>query len=140
MSLKFLKNCSYKKSFRQLALFFFFYQSIQETVINAICFLPSSLLANKANISINFQQKIALVKSFQHFAIKFLTTLKEYFKTKYSRTLKEYFKIFVKLARKCNVFLLELYLAIDPRNLASENDVTQLRRASDACAKITSCL
>ena len=27
---------------------------------------------------------------------------------------------------KCDVFLLELYLAIDPSNLVSENDVTQL--------------
>ena len=27
---------------------------------------------------------------------------------------------------KCDVFLLELYLAIDPSNLASKNDVTEL--------------
>ena len=26
---------------------------------------------------------------------------------------------------ECNVFLLQLYLAIDPSNLTSENDVTQ---------------
>ena len=32
----------------------------------------SSLIANMATILINFQQKFALVKSFQHFAIKFL--------------------------------------------------------------------
>ena len=27
---------------------------------------------------------------------------------------------------KCDVFLLELYLAFDPSNLTSENDVTEL--------------
>ena len=32
----------------------------------------SSLTANMATILINFQQKFALVRSFQHFAIKFL--------------------------------------------------------------------
>ena len=53
----------------------------------------SSLIANMATILINFQQKFALVRSFQHFAIKFLTK-------KISRTLKEYFKILFKLARK----------------------------------------
>ena len=40
---------------------------------------------------------------------------------------------------KCDVFCLQLCLAIDPSNLARENDVTQLR-AADALAKITSCL
>ena len=37
---------------------------------NSIFF--SSLIANMATISIIFQQKFALVKSFLHFAIKFL--------------------------------------------------------------------
>ena len=32
----------------------------------------SCLIANMATILINFQQKFALVRSFQHFAIKFL--------------------------------------------------------------------
>ena len=32
----------------------------------------SSLIASMATILINFQQKLALVKNFQHFAIKFL--------------------------------------------------------------------
>ena len=41
-------------------------------VHNAIHFLLSSLIANMATILIHFQQKFALVRSFQHFAIKFL--------------------------------------------------------------------
>ena len=41
-------------------------------VLNAICFLFSSLIANMATILIHFQQKFTLVRSFQHFAIKFL--------------------------------------------------------------------
>ena len=32
----------------------------------------SSMIANMATMLINFQQKFALVRSFQHFAIKFL--------------------------------------------------------------------
>ena len=44
-----------------------------------------------------------------------------------SRTLKECFKIF-KLARKMWLFLLQLYLAIDPSNLTNKNDVTQLAK------------
>ena len=36
----------------------------------------SSLIANMATILINFWQKFALVISFQHFAIKFLTQKK----------------------------------------------------------------
>ena len=41
-------------------------------VLNAIRFLRNSLIANMATILINFQQKFALVNSFQHFAIKLL--------------------------------------------------------------------
>ena len=76
MSLVFLENYSYNES---LLLFlstgiaqYFFYLSIQQMVLHAIRFLLSSLIANMATILINFQQKFALVRSFQHFAIKFL--------------------------------------------------------------------
>ena len=48
------------------------YHSIQQMVLNAIRFLLSSLIANMATILISFQQKFALARSFQHFAIKFL--------------------------------------------------------------------
>ena len=41
-------------------------------VLNAIRFRLSSLIANMTTILINVQQKFALVRSFQHFAIKFL--------------------------------------------------------------------
>ena len=41
-------------------------------VLNAIRFFLAILIANMATILINFQQKFALVRSFQHFAIKFL--------------------------------------------------------------------
>ena len=41
-------------------------------VHKAIHFLLSSLIANMATILIHFLQKFALVRSFQHFAIKFL--------------------------------------------------------------------
>ena len=67
-----------------------------------------------ATILSNFQQKFALGRSFQQFAIEFLRT------KNITRTLEERFEIFVKLAKKCDVFLLKLYLAIDPSNLASE--------------------
>ena len=40
--------------------------------------------------------------------------------------------------KKCDVFLLELYLAIDPCNSASKNDVTRLAELTDALAKINS--
>ena len=69
-----------------------------------------------ATILSNFQQKFALDRSFQHFAIEFLGTKKK----NITRTLEERFEIFVKLAKKCDVFLLKLHLAIDPSNLASE--------------------
>ena len=71
----FLENRSYKKS----ALLFlptgatpYLYQSKQQMVLNAIRFLLSYLIANMATILINFQRKFALVRSFKHFAIKFL--------------------------------------------------------------------
>ena len=41
-------------------------------VLNTIRFLFSSLIENMATILINFLQKFALVRSFQHFVIKFL--------------------------------------------------------------------
>ena len=87
-------------------------------VLNAIHFLFSSLTASMATILINFQQKFALevvnISSFN------------FWTKKISRTLQECFKIFVKLARKMWRFLLEWYLAIDPSNLARENDATEL--------------
>ena len=46
-------------------------------VLNAIRFL-SSPIANMATILSNFQQKFALGRSFQHFAIEFLGTKKHY--------------------------------------------------------------
>ena len=46
-------------------------------VLNTIRFL-SSLIANMATILSNFQQKFALGRSFQHFAIEFLGTKKHY--------------------------------------------------------------
>ena len=50
----------------------FFYQSKQQVVLSAIRFF-SNLIANMAAILINFQLKFALVRSFQHSAIKFLS-------------------------------------------------------------------
>ena len=46
----------------------FLYQSKQQMILNAICFF-SSLIANMATILIDFQQKFALIRSFQHFGI-----------------------------------------------------------------------
>ena len=42
-------------------------------VLNAIRFVFNSLIANMVTILINFHQKLALVRSFQHLAIKFLS-------------------------------------------------------------------
>ena len=62
MSFMFLENCVYKKSafcFCQLALpNIFFYQSIQQTVLSAIRFLLSSLIAKMETIVKQFSTKI----------------------------------------------------------------------------------
>ena len=81
-------------------------------------FLLSSLIANMATILINFQQ--ILLRTFQHFAIKFLS------QKLFLARLKSASKSLKSWQGKCDVFLLELYLAIDPSNFASKNDVTQL--------------
>ena len=74
-----------------------------------------------ATILNNFQQKFVLVRSFQHFAIKFLN------QKRFLARLKSASKSSLSWRRKCNLVLLELYLAIGPSNLASEkNDVTEL--------------
>ena len=103
-------------------------------VLIAIRLLLSSLIANIATTLISFQQKFALVRSFQHLAIKFLN------QKRFLARLKSASKSLLSWRGKCDVFLPALYLAIDPSNLANENDVTQLLRASNARAKITSCL
>ena len=89
-------------------------------ILNAIRFLLSSLIAYMATILINFQQKFALARSFQHFAIKFLN------KKRFLTRLKSAPKFSLSWREKCDVFLLEFYLAIDQSNLTSENDVTEL--------------
>ena len=89
-------------------------------VPNAMRFLLSSLTAKMATILLNFQQKVASVRSFQHFAIKFLN------QKRFLARLKSASKSSLRWRGKCNVFLLELYLAIDPSNLGSKNDVTEL--------------
>ena len=104
----FLENCSYTKSVLLFlstgATEYFFTSSIPRTVLNAIRFIPSSLIANLEIILSNFQQKFALVRSFQHFAIQFS-----------------------KIGEgKRDVFYSSLYFAINPSNLASKNDVTEL--------------
>ena len=86
-----------------------------------------------ATILINFQQKFALVKSFQHFAINSLNP------KRFLARLKSASNFLLSWLENVTFFLLELYLTIDPSNLASENDVTEISRASDARAKITSC-
>ena len=63
---------------------------------------------------INFQQKFALVRSFLHFAITFLNQ-----KTLLV-CLKRASKFFLSWREKCDVFIRELYLAIDLSNLASQ--------------------
>ena len=73
-----------------------------------------------ATILIIFQKKVALGRSFQHFAIKFLN------QKRFLIRLKSASKSLLSCQRKCDAFLLELYRAIDPSNLASENDVTEL--------------
>ena len=86
-------------------------------VLNAIRFLLSSLIANIATMLIHFQQKFALGKSVQHFAIKFMN------QKRLLARLKSASKSSISWRGKCDVFLPELYLAIDSSNLASEKDV-----------------
>ena len=67
----------------------------------------------------NFQQKFALVIVFNILPLNFWLK-------KYLVRLKSALKHSLSWRRKCDIFLLELYLAIDPSNLAGEYDVTQL--------------
>ena len=70
----FLENYSYKEC---IAIFvnwrysIFLYQSIQRTVLSAIRFLLSSLIANMEIILSNFQQKFALVGVFNILPLNF---------------------------------------------------------------------
>ena len=89
-------------------------------ILNAIRFLFSCLIANMAKIMINFQQKFALVRSFLHLVITILN------QKEFLARLKSASKIVLSWRGKCDVSLLEVYLAIDPSNLASENDVIEL--------------
>ena len=73
-----------------------------------------------ATILINFQRKFALVRSFQHFAIKFLN------QKRFLARLKSASKSSLSWRGKRDVFLLELYLAIDSSNLASKNGISEL--------------
>ena len=57
-----------------------------------------------------------------HFAIKFLN------QKRFLARLKSGSRSSLSRQGKCDVFLLELYLTIDPSNFASENDVTELSR------------
>ena len=70
-----------------------------------------------ATILIHFQQKLPIVGSFQHFAIKFLN------QKRFLARLRSASKSSLSWRGKCHVFLLQLYLAIDPSNLASENEL-----------------
>ena len=83
-----------------------------------------------ATILINFQQKLALVRSFQHFAIKFLNQ-KDFSDESASRSSLSW-------RGKCDVFLLELLSAIARSNLARKNDVTDFAMALHTRAKMTS--
>ena len=71
-----------------------------------------------ATILINFQQKFALVRSFQHFAIKFLNP------KIFLARLKSASRSSLSWRGKCDVFLLELLSAIAQSKLARKNDVT----------------
>ena len=84
------------------------------------CF--SSLIANMATILINFQRKFALVRSFQHFAIKFLNHKKFLARSKGAS------RSFLSWQKKCDVVLLQLLSAIARNNLARKNNVTDFAR------------
>ena len=85
-----------------------------------IRFLLSSLLANMVAILIHFQQKFALIISFQQFAIKFLN------QKRFLARRKSASKSSFSWRENCDVFLLELYLTISSSNLVSQNDVIEL--------------
>ena len=72
----------------------FLYQLIQRTVLDAIRFLLSSLIANMETILENFQQKFSSVRE------KFLTFVIKFRTKQISRARKVCFKIVVKLVRK----------------------------------------
>ena len=90
----------------------FLYHSIQQMVLVAIRFL-SSLVANMATITIHFQQKFTLVRSFQHFAINSEPK-------RFLARLTEYFKIFVMLARKMLRFFLHKLISCNRSKQLSE--------------------
>ena len=67
-------------------------------VLNAIRFLLSSLIAYMAMILVDFQQKFALVRSFQHFTIKIPT------QKRFLARLKSASKSLLSWQGKCDVF------------------------------------
>ena len=81
-------------------------------VLNAIRFLLSSLIANMTTILIHFQQKFALPLSFKHFAINFLN------QKRFLSPLKSASKSLLSWQEKCDVFLLEVNHAVNPKHLS----------------------
>ena len=76
-------------------------------------------------ILINFQEKFALVRSFQHFAIKFRN--QKDFAIKFLNQkdfLKSALRSSLSWRGKCDVFFLKLLFAIARSKLARKNDVT----------------
>ena len=66
-----------------------------------LLFSEQSKVANMATVLINFQQKVALVRSFQHFAIKFLNQKRFLARSKSAP------KSLLSWQGKCEFFLLE---------------------------------
>ena len=99
----------------------------------------SSLIANMVTILINFQQKFTLVRSFQHFAIKFLNQHVLISLKRFLARLKSASRSSLSWRGKCEVFLLELLSAIAQSKLARKNDATDFARSSlHTRAKMTS--
>ena len=91
-------------------------------VFNAIRFLLSSQIANMAAIFISVQQKFALVRSFQDFAIKFQN------QKRFLACLNSASKSLLSWRGKCDFFVtrVTVCLAMDSSNLAKENNVSKL--------------
>ena len=107
--------------FRQLALLYISLsvKKAKSCQCNLLSEQSNSKHGNDFN-SFSAKIRFTVVTSFQHFAIKFLN------QKRFLTRLKSASKSSLSWREKCDVFLLELCLAIDPSNLASKNDVTEL--------------
>ena len=119
----FLEDCVYKKevfSFLSVGTTqYFFISRYSERYSMQFGFFLAVWEQTWRPLLSNFQQKFALVRVFNILPLNF-------WPKKCLVRLKSASKSLLSWQGKCDVFLFQLYLAMDPSNLTSKNDVPQL--------------